>query len=229
MKNIGMIVAVEIQAVLNKYGDFLEELEFTGYSVKKYSTEKYNLFVVNCGVGEIAAAAGTQFLISQFSVDFVVNFGVVGGLTHEMAVSKTCIVESVVHYDFDTSEVDNCEVARYIEYPSIYIQTTADLVEAATKVCPSLKRVVCASADKFVSDREKKQYLHDIYKADICEMEAAGIILTCNKNNTPCLLIKAVSDGITGGAEEFKAQVDSSAALCLDIVNEIMDNLVSDV
>ena len=36
MKNIGMVVAVEIQAILNKYGSQLEELSFPGYRVKKY-------------------------------------------------------------------------------------------------------------------------------------------------------------------------------------------------
>ena len=48
----------------------------------------------------------TQFLISKFDVDLIVNFGVVGGLTPEMELAKTCIVESVIHYDFDTSEAD---------------------------------------------------------------------------------------------------------------------------
>ena len=36
MKNIGMVVAVEIQAVLDRYGTQLEELSFPGYRVKKY-------------------------------------------------------------------------------------------------------------------------------------------------------------------------------------------------
>ena len=33
MKNIGMIVAVEIKAVLNKYGIPIEKLEISGYLV----------------------------------------------------------------------------------------------------------------------------------------------------------------------------------------------------
>lgn len=44
----------------------------------------------------MAAAAATQFLISQMQVDFIVNFGVVGGLTEEMTKTKMCVVESVV-------------------------------------------------------------------------------------------------------------------------------------
>ena len=33
-------------------------------------------------------------------------------------------------------------------------------------------------------------------------MEAAAIVMTCDRAGIPCLLIKAVSDGVTGGEEE---------------------------
>ena len=56
-------------------------------------------------------------------------------------------------------------------------------------------------------------------------MEAAGITLTCNRCGVPCLLLKTVSDGITGGAEEFLSEVDRSADICLDIADKIMNNL----
>ena len=124
MKKIGMIVAVEMQAVLDKYElRLIVEKEIAGYKVVEYQTKQYQLIIINCGAGEIAAASGTQFLISEYHVDLVVNFGVVGGLTEAMSTTKVCIIEKVVHYDFDTSSVDNVEVGRYLQYPDIYIPT----------------------------------------------------------------------------------------------------------
>lgn len=225
MKNIGMIVAVEIEAVLNKYGVPIKKLEFAGYSVYQYKLGENNLFVMHCGAGEIAAAMATQFLISQFGVNFIVNFGVAGGLTHEMALAKTCIVESVVHYDFDTSEADGCDVGRYLEYPSVYISTTKEIVNKAIEIEPMLRKVICASGDKFIARKEKKEKLHSIFNADICEMEAAGIVLTCNKNKIPCLLIKTVSDSIIGGTSEFKNAFNESARICLEITNRVLSNI----
>lgn len=157
MKKIGMIVAVEMKAVLERYGTPQEEKEYPGYRVLVYEAEDYIIYALNCGAGEIAAAAATQFLISQMQVDFIVNFGVVGGLTEEMTKTKMCVVESVVHYDFDTTEVDAVEVGRYLTYPDIYIPTTPDLVEKAENLQPDLKRVVCASGDKFIGNPEKKE------------------------------------------------------------------------
>ncbi|MGV8984470.1 5'-methylthioadenosine/S-adenosylhomocysteine nucleosidase [Clostridium sp.] len=224
MKNIGMIVAVEIEAVLNKYGVPIKKLEFTGYSVYQYKLDENNLFVIHSGAGQIAAAMSTQFLISQFKVNLIVNFGVVGGLTHEMALARTCIVESVVHYDFDTSEADGCDVGRYLDYPSVYISTTKEIMDKALESEPLLKKVICASGDKFIASKEKKEELHNSFNADICEMEAAGIVLTCNKNKIPCLLIKTVSDSITGGVGEFKGSINESARICMEITNKILNN-----
>lgn len=223
MRRIGMVVAVEIDAVLKKYKGGLTHIECDAFDIKQFNTDNYILFIVTCGVGEIAAAAATQYLISEYNVDLIVNFGVVGGLTHEMAVAKICVVKSVVHYDFDTSAYQGCEKARYLQYPSIYIPTTCDLVETAVRIRPELKVVVCASGDKFVAEERNKRDLHDEFGADICEMEAAGIVLTCNRNNVPCLLIKAVSDAMDGGAEEFTREVDRCAEICLDTVGEILD------
>ena len=225
MKRIGMIVAVEIKAVLDKYGAALEEKNVAGYRVMEYKTNAYELIILNCGAGEIAAAAGTQYLISEYKVDMIANFGVVGGLTEDMSKTKTAIVEKVVHYDFDTSALDHCEVGRYMQYPDVFIPVDKQLFDKAREMYPDLKPVICASADKFVADPEAKRALNRVYGAEICEMEAAGIALICDRNNVPCMMIKVVSDGITGGAEEFTQTIDEAAAICLEIVNEVIGAL----
>lgn len=226
MKKIGMIVAVEMQAVLDKYElRLIVEKEVAGYKVWEYQTKQYQLIVVNCGAGEIAVASGTQFLISEYHVDLVVNFGVVGGLTEEMTTTKVCIIEKVVHYDFDTSSVDSVEVGRYLQYPDIYIPTTAELVGKAINLYPQLVPVVCASGDKFIADEDMKRQINKKFDADICEMEAAGIVLTCNRNNIPCILIKIVSDSICGGYEEFVKTKDMVAEMCLEIVDKVLNEV----
>lgn len=225
MKNIGMVVAVEMDAVLSRYGAPSEKRRVAGFEVYTYTGADYTIYALNSGAGEIAAAAATQLLISVFHADLILNFGVVGGLTEEMAKARTCVVESVVHYDFDTSEAGWAEPARYLDYPTAYIPASAALVERALSIEPRLKKVICASADKFVGKAERKRELHALYGAEICEMEAAGIVLTCNRSGVPCLLIKTVSDGIEGGAEEFNAELQRSAALCLAVADKIIREL----
>ena len=225
MKSIGMIVAVEMDAVLAKYGKAAGVEMRGGFEVHRYEGEGFRLFVVSAGAGEIAAAAATELLIAVYGAELIVNFGVVGGLTEEMSLARTVVVESVVHYDFDTSAWDGCEVGRYAAYPTPFVPTTKALVDKAQELFPELRRVVCASADKFVAGEENKRALHERFGAEICEMEAAGVVLTCNRAGVPCLVIKTVSDGITGGAEEFAREVARSAGLCLAITDEIIRSL----
>ena len=177
MKKIGLLVAVEMDAVLTRYGAPQETQQVDGFEVLR------------------------------------------------MAMARTVVVESVVHYDFDVSDWIGVETGRYMQYPSPYIPTTPELVEKACAIEPSLRRVICASADKFIGTEEKKRALHERWQADICEMEAAGIVLTCARCGVPCLLIKTVSDAISGGAEEFNRELNRSAGLCLAIADKIIREL----
>ncbi len=224
-KRIGMLVAVEIGAVLNKYGRAEREHDAYGFKVYEYALDGARLFVVHSGAGEIAAAAATQLLITAYHVGLVVNFGVVGGLTDDMKLARTVVVRRVVHYDFDTSALDGCEVGRYLSYPSVFLPLDAALVEKALEVEPTLVPVTCASGDKFVDGPEKKKALHESFEADICEMELAAIVLTCDRSRVPCLALKTVSDAVQGGAEDFLRTVDSSANIGLRITEKIIREL----
>ena len=91
-----MLVAVEMGAVLSRYGQAVAEETRHGFRVLTYDMGAYRLFVIGSGAGEIAAAAACQLLIDRYEAELVVNFGVVGGLTEEMGQTKTCVVEKVV-------------------------------------------------------------------------------------------------------------------------------------
>ena len=224
-KKIGLLVAVEMESVFARYGTPGETERRGGFDVYLYENDAYTLYVIHSGIGEIAAAAAAGLLIDRYGVELIVNFGVVGGLTEEMTLTKTCVVTRVVHYDFDLSGIDPVAPAQYPGLPDIYIPADADLAENALTLCPELRPVTCASADKFVGNQADKARLHKLYGADICEMESAGVLLTCRRNEVPCLLIKAVSDGLTGCGEEFYAELQKSAALCLSVTDRIIRGL----
>ncbi len=221
-KRIGLLVAVEMESVFTRYGTpGVTELR-SGFEIFHYENESYVLYVIHSGIGEIAAAAAAGLLIDRYGVELVVNFGVVGGLTEEMALTKTCVISRVVHYDFDLSGIDPVQPAQYPGYEDVYLPADAELVEKALQICPELKPVTCASADKFVGNRSDKERLHQLYGAEICEMESAAVLLTCRRSGIPCLMIKAVSDGLTGGGEEYYEALQKSAALCLQVTDHII-------
>ena len=224
-RKIGLLVAVEMDSVFARYGTPGKTERRGGFEIFHYENEQYILYAIHSGIGEIAAAAAAELLIDRYEVELVVNFGVVGGLTEEMAQTKTCVVTKVVHYDFDISGIDPLLPAQYPGFESVYIPADEGLVEKACGICPELKPVICASADKFVGNEADKTRLHKQYNADICEMESAAVLLTCRRNEVPCLMIKAVSDGLTGGGEEYYDALQECASLCLAVTDRIIREL----
>ena len=224
---IGMIVAIpeEIDALFRTCGSPVGTDSASGYTVYCYEIGAHTVYVAGSGAGEVAASATTQYLITKYGVTLLVNFGVCGGLTEEMGLQRTVVVEKAVHYDYDASPFDGSTPGQYPGYPDVYIPADAALLKLACSTEPTLKPVICASGDKFIENRNFKAELHHRFGAEICEMEAAGILLTAARNKVPTLLIKGVSDSVGGDAAEFAAMVHESASVCVRVLLTILNAL----
>ncbi|MBP5373165.1 MAG: 5'-methylthioadenosine/S-adenosylhomocysteine nucleosidase [Clostridia bacterium] len=194
MKKIGIIIAqlIEGSDFMKKLGEF-ESIETAGFSVRKYLYKGKEIYFTESGVGEIRAAISTQFLIDNYGVETIINFGVVGGLRSEMR-GKVCIVEGVCHYDYDLSALDLSPRGKYEIFDSAVVPTDASIFSLLKEIAPAAQTVVCASGDKFVVDADFKKGLIDEFGASICEMEAAGILMTAKRSGIPCGIVKIVSD-----------------------------------
>lgn len=221
-KKIGMVVAIEMDALLAKYGKPAETTRKSGYELMSYDNESYTLYVVQSGVGEISAAAATQFLISECKTDVIVNFGVVGALTEAMKTRDVCLAEKVVHYDFESTGKPGAPRGIYPGKRTPWVETSRKLAEAGRRVYPELPGVACASADKFVESAATKKRLRKEFGADICDMEAAGIAIVCERNGIPCLLIKTVSDSLSGGHKEYEKELARASEKAVHILDGII-------
>lgn len=138
---------------------------------------------------------------------------------------EPCLVDCVVHWQYDLSDVDGVPVGRYMEYPDRRLQTDERLMEMASRMFPNLRHVCCASGDKFMGKAEEKLWLHREFGADVCDMESAAILLTCDRNDVPCLMVKTVADSVRGGAAEYWNEKGRTAMTCLDIVDKLIDEM----
>ena len=225
-KSIGFIVAIETEAMFEFYKDIKEIKAPVGYSEFEVETDSYTMHILKTGMGEIAASAGVQYLITKYDVSVIFNFGVVGGLTDSMKKHKTCLVERVVHYKYDCSEFMDLAVGQVDGHSSVYLPTDKGLIEKALSVSDDLMLVTCCSGDKFVGTAEEKTEIHNKFDGDICDMESAGIVLACELNGVPCMLFKAVSDGLSDGAEGFYNELKNASLRCLEVADRIINSIV---
>ncbi len=222
---IGMLIAVEIKAFINEYNEKYTKESVYGFDVYRVKEEDFEIIAIHSEAGQTYAAAATMLLVNEYKVDIIVNYGVVGALKDDIKTLHSCLVEKVVHYDFDTSEIDNVEVGRHIEYDSIYMKNDRKLIDAALKVKPDLQLLTLASGDKFIGNPSVKAELGKKFSADICDMEGAGIILIANRAKVPCIMIKTVSDSLEGEGTEFLNVFKESSNLCMKITKEIVHSL----
>lgn len=221
---IGIFTAMEKEATSFLQGEVTKE------TVDSFSIYHLKLGVHNAvlccppSVGEIAASAACQLLITRYNVDCVLNFGVVGALTPKASVQSFVYVKEVVHYDMDTSAVDSTLVGQYGCFDDVAVKCDDVLLSKAMAV-NNLPIVRCASADKFVDAVEQKSALHTNFGAEICDMESAGILFACRWSNVPCLLVKCISDSLTGGYGEYCDNVLVACKGFFAFAEQLVNNL----
>lgn len=220
METIGLVVAMtkEIMPFLERQSGKVEKLSDFPFETYACGINGKKIVCVKSGVGEVFAAAATQYLITEYSPEIIVNFGVCGSLTDDFDTKKIAIVGGVAYYQFDLSAIDGTKVGQYTGEEGTVISTDENLVERARKILGDKTPIaICASGDKFVADEREKNRLRVEFNAEICEMESAGVLITAKNSKVPCLIIKGVSDG-KGGAEEYLKMVSTASEKCAEIV-----------
>lgn len=141
MKKFGMVIAIgrEVKGVLEAFGK-VEKIENKPYDTYLVSRENALIYVAVSGMGEISAAGATEFLIAKYDVRAIFNFGFVGTLTKRFGCKDVAVVEKVVHYEIDTSAIDNVKAGHYDENPDPYFYFDKTLISAVKKDFPKLRR-----------------------------------------------------------------------------------------
>ena len=84
---------------------------------------------------------------------------------------------------------------------------------------------VC-SGDQFISTKEQKEIITSKFGGLCCEMEGAAIAQACYLNNTPFVVIRAISDKSDDSQSvEFETFQKEAAANCAKAVLYMVKNL----
>ncbi len=234
MKTIGLVIATQeefdaaarllyaIEGNLDVSHSFQAEFEFI---ILKDYDKGLTIVAAHSHFGEISAAANTQFLISEFKADLIINYGVAGAMVDGIDVGEVFVVSHIFHYDFNLIDTDHHYPRGY--YPSYgtqYLRPSVELLSEVASIIPGIQRVTCMSSDSFIGEYRKRDLSKET-NAQICEMECAGVCLTCQKNAIPCLILKSISDAVDEGAEAFNENVVSASDICAEILLKIIYNL----
>lgn len=164
--------------------------------------------VLTCsGIGKVSASIATTILITVFKVDVVINTGVAGGLSPDTHVLDLIVANGTSQHDFDLTFFGRAkgEVPGFTQI----IPTDAKFAELAMKKAQlvadkynfKIHSGIVVSGDQFISSQDVKNNIEATFpSAKATEMEAASISFASTALNTPCLILRTISDNANDDA-----------------------------
>lgn len=185
-----------------------------------------------CGFGLVAAAASTMHWLHQHQPDRVVLAGIAGSLHPDAAVGSASWFNDVVCDGIGVGEGASFQSASQLGWPQIAAdnQNQSQAVTDRLSLCvpsrqtssddrsphPNARRtllsVCAASADPAMAQRRRDMLTPTIESQIHAEdMEAFGVALACQLHQTPCMVVRGISNQ-AGDRDHANWQIDPALA-----------------
>ncbi|HRL23024.1 MAG TPA: 5'-methylthioadenosine/adenosylhomocysteine nucleosidase [Alcaligenes sp.] len=205
MSTLGIIVAMreELDVVLARLQDTRTH-QRAGMTFHCGNYLGKSVVAVVCGVGKVNAATCTQLLISEFSVNRLINIGIAGGLGPGIVPGDIVIADTLVQHDMDLQalglppgQLFRLDTFDFPADPALF-QLALDAARHIQNHQVHVGRIV--TGDQFIACQQKTQWLTQTFGALACEMESAAIAQVCYLNALPFVCIRSISDNANQGA-----------------------------
>ena len=166
------------------------------------------------GWGKVAAAGSTQYVIDHFHPARLINVGTCGGVEGRIQRFDVVVLEKAVIYDIAEAIGDSNEaVAEY----STSLPLPAVLPDHVVKA-------TMYSADRDLTAAGLRE-LDPRYQPVVADWESGAVAWVANKNATPVLILRGVSDLVNPD----KAEAQGNPQLFQKNTDRVMQNLVADL
>lgn len=222
MKTYGIIVAMEKEvAFLKSTIKSVEEIKVCNviFFVGQYNNSK--VVFTTSGIGKVNSGITTILLIEHFSPDLIINTGIAGGYRKDLSPLDIVVANKVIYSDVDMT----CDAAGNFAYGQI--QDLPNYFKPVDINIDNTKKGTILTGDQFVYNFEKVNTLVEKYfsQYDVIafDMESGSIAHVATINNTPFIIIRAISD-IIGSTNAFDYLSFSTKAV--EKVSQIVLNMI---
>lgn len=149
------------------------------------------------GWGKISAAASTQYAITRWAPDLLVNLGTCGGLAGEIERGEVVLVERTLVYDI-IEQMGDPQAA--LDHYAVELDLTWLSPPYPHPVRPGL----LVSADRDICPADIAM-LRERFGAVAADWESGAIAWVAARNHTRCLILRGVSDLVdAAGGEAYR-------------------------
>ena len=106
IKMTGIICALKIEVDgLKEVMTNTEKKTVAGLDFFKGEINSREVVLLECGIGKVNAAIGTQIMIDYYSPDVIINSGIAGSLSKDLKIGDIVISKDCVQHDMDGTEM----------------------------------------------------------------------------------------------------------------------------
>ena len=231
MKKLGIIGAMEMEvATLKNLMTVDRIITKAGMDFYEGSLEGKPVVIVQCGIGKVNAGMCVQILADLFEVTHILNTGVAGSLNAKLDIGDILVSKAALQHDMDVTplgyepgQIPGIDTLSFPADEEMYNTALA----ACHKVNPDINALLglVVSGDQFISSKEVKDRLVNVFHGDCAEMEGASIAQASYLNNLPFIVIRAISDKADNSAEmDYPTFEKKAAEHCAKMVVEFVKN-----
>lgn len=231
-ETIGIIGAMDVEVTsLKESAEITKTTKIAEMEFCEGNLGEKSIVIVKCGMGKVNAGICAHTLINEFGCTKIINTGVAGSLDNKIDIGDIVVSTDAVQHDYNVEAIGFKK--GEIPYTGLYAFTADEELRAAAvksvqESAPDIhvfEGRVC-SGDQFISTKEQKDRIISDFGGMCCEMEGAAIAQTCYLNNTPFVVIRAISDKPDETEiVDYKVFEKESAARCANIVRYMVEKL----
>lgn len=158
------------------------------------------------GWGKISAAATAQYVIDHFQLDLLVNLGTCGGFAGRIETGTIMLVERTLVYDIIEQMGDGAEAIEHYatDIDLSWLDTGRWKMEDGQS---PIVRGLLVSADRDIVVGDIPMLIEK-YNAVAADWESGAIAWVAKKNNTRLLILRGVSDLVSGDGGEAYGNIE---------------------
>jgi len=173
----------ESSVILRQY-QHSKEKSPPGYTLFQF--QKGGMFLLEIGSGNRIDSSRLKAAIVRINPGFILNFGICGALTPQVALYKNYLAKSL-SYD-NESEID--------------LSRDLDLLKSISKSEAVIRNARLLTVKEPILDSKKRDELRQITACELVDMEAYFIAQTARELKIPIAILKQVTDFADQGARQ---------------------------
>lgn len=169
------------------------------------------------GWGKISAAASTQYVIDRWHPNLLVNLGTCGGFDGLVERGEVLLVDRTLIYDL-IEQMGDAQSA--IDHYT----TSLDLRWLVSEPPFAVRRSLLVSGDRDLLASEI-DHLKERFGAIAGDWESGAIAWTANRNHTPIIILRAVTDLVSSQGGEAYGSLEFFNQAAGEAMNQLLKSL----